>query len=508
MALGQSARAANPTSGNPSSGEQSCAAAGLSGNLLGLCRAYWEANQCDVLIAPGNKQACNALAANYQRLSGGKDIKQIFMVDGGGVVPSGGGEVSLSGVARAVFPAGAFAADTLVSLRTTSDPRIAADFEEFGGIFRPANRLAYELRIVTGLTPAQSPTIRVEISVPDAFSAAVPAGHQIELFAKLVSDGGLERFDEFNIFTAMFDSTAKSIVADVPTAIFSNTRNSAGTYEAILTLAPTPGINRMSSVVAPTAGNALLRSPSALAATISACKASSITCPVSGGCAVTSPFSEARTLNGVTKPHYGVDYRAATGTSILASESGTIERSYTSTTYGETLVMRHTNGSATLYAHLENRFVAEGVRVTKGQQIATSDNSGSASQAPHLHFEYVPNGQIIQSKDRIDPDACIDSLASGSITVSDNGNIADDAFEVYIDGVLIGATAVGASNTLAINNIIRGPHTLTIKVIIAPDNIGTYGIKLSDGLTFSDGSTSASGTPPQGASVSFTIIVP
>ena len=48
---------------------------------------------------------------------------------------------------------------------------------------------------------------------------------------------------------------------------------------------------------------------------------------------------------------------------------------------------------------------------------------------------------------------------------------------------------------------------LTIKVIIAPDNIGTFGIKLGDSLTFSDGSTSASVTPPQGASVSFTIIV-
>ena len=212
-------------------------------------------------------------------------------------------------------------------------------------------------------------------------------------------------------------------------------------------------------------------------------------------------------VTGVTQAHASVDYRAPTGTSIVAAEAGTIERSYTSTTYGETIIVRHTNGGATLYAHLEQRLAQAGATVTRGQQIGVSDNTGQ-STGPHLHFEYVPNGQIIQSKNRIDPDACVNTLASGSITVRDNGNIADDAFEVYLDGILIGSTAIGASNTLAINNLIPGNHTLRLVAIVAPDNVGTYEIRLSDGLTFAGSLSVVSGVISQGGSATYTIVVP
>jgi hypothetical protein len=109
---------------------------------------------------------------------------------------------------------------------------------------------------------------------------------------------------------------------------------------------------------------------------------------------------------------------------------------------------------------------------------------------------------------KVNPQPCIGSNVSGSITVRDNGTLADDAFRVSLDGIILGTTAIGASNTFAANNIRSGTHTLIILCTIAPDDVGTYEVTLSQGITFSGGGTSRSGTLQQGASESFTISVP
>jgi hypothetical protein len=46
------------------------------------------------------------------------------------------------------------------------------------------------------------------------------------------------------------------------------------------------------------------------------------------------------------------------------------------------------------------------------------------------------------------------------------------------------------------------------KIKSDPDNVGTFEVSLGDGLTFQDGSTSRSGTLPQGGSTAFTITIP
>jgi hypothetical protein len=121
----------------------------------------------------------------------------------------------------------------------------------------------------------------------------------------------------------------------------------------------------------------------------------------------------------------------------------------------------------------------------------------------------VPNGEIVRNKERVDPMPCIqDRTASGSITVRDIGSLADDAFEVYLDGIHIGTTAIGAANSFAINNLIPGAHSLRIVGVIVPDDIGTYEVILSDGITFQDGSVRRSGVVSSQGSVTFTIIVP
>jgi hypothetical protein len=156
--------------------------------------------------------------------------------------------------------------------------------------------------------------------------------------------------------------------------------------------------------------------------------------------------------------------------------------------------------------------VANGVSVQKGDTIGISDHSGGVVPGPggdgsHLHVEYAPNCAVFNNCAKQDVAKCIGAVG-GSITVRDNGNIADDAFRVAINGVAVCTTTIGASNTCAVNNLIPGTATLTITAVIAPDNVGTYQVTLGGGLTFSDGSSSRSGTIPQGGTATYTINIP
>ncbi len=54
--------------------------------------------------------------------------------------------------------------------------------------------------------------------------------------------------------------------------------------------------------------------------------------------------------------------------------------------YGAYVVIKHPNGTQTLYAHLSSVSVALGQTVAKGAKIGGMGNSGR-STGPHLHFE-------------------------------------------------------------------------------------------------------------------------
>ncbi|CAN0479197.1 unnamed protein product, partial [Phaeothamnion confervicola] len=92
--------------------------------------------------------------------------------------------------------------------------------------------------------------------------------------------------------------------------------------------------------------------------------------------------------------------------------------------------------------------------------------------------------------------------------ISDNGTLADDSFRIAIDGLVVGTTQIGQANNLAINNLVRGNHTLSVTVLVAPDNVGTYLVELSNGWSFSDGSTSISSTGALGSTASYIFVVP
>ncbi|WP_031103344.1 M23 family metallopeptidase [Streptomyces sp. NRRL S-146] len=84
--------------------------------------------------------------------------------------------------------------------------------------------------------------------------------------------------------------------------------------------------------------------------------------------------------------HTGVDFNAASGTSVHAVGAGTVVEAGWGGSYGNQVVIKMNDGTYTQYGHLSSIGVAVGQQVTPGQQIALSGATGNVT-GPHLHFE-------------------------------------------------------------------------------------------------------------------------
>lgn len=93
-----------------------------------------------------------------------------------------------------------------------------------------------------------------------------------------------------------------------------------------------------------------------------------------------SPFGDEREF------HTGVDIAALKGSTLLATASGRILFSGDKKSFGKTVIIRHSFGYRTLFAHLSRILVRSGDAVKKGQIIGKVGNTGR-STGPHLHYE-------------------------------------------------------------------------------------------------------------------------
>ncbi|MER6721500.1 M23 family metallopeptidase [Streptomyces halstedii] len=84
--------------------------------------------------------------------------------------------------------------------------------------------------------------------------------------------------------------------------------------------------------------------------------------------------------------HTGSDFQAASGTSVRAIGPGTVVSAGWGGAYGNEVVIQHSDGMYSQYAHLSSLGVSAGQTVTGGQQIGLSGSTGN-STGPHLHFE-------------------------------------------------------------------------------------------------------------------------
>ena len=118
--------------------------------------------------------------------------------------------------------------------------------------------------------------------------------------------------------------------------------------------------------------------------------------PVPSCTYITSKFGyRVHPIFGTTKYHSGVDIAAGYGSTIQAAAGGTVSIAEYSDSYGYYCVIYHTNGTTTLYAHMnEMPCVSVGQTVSAGQVIGYVGSTGW-STGPHCHFEIRVNGSCV-----------------------------------------------------------------------------------------------------------------
>ena len=104
---------------------------------------------------------------------------------------------------------------------------------------------------------------------------------------------------------------------------------------------------------------------------------------------LSAKFAQAGNLWSST--HSGQDFAVASGTQVVAAHGGTVVKAGGNgagdgPAYGNAVVIKHSNGTYSQYAHLSRVDVKPGQIVKTGQRIALSGNTGNSS-GPHLHFE-------------------------------------------------------------------------------------------------------------------------
>ncbi len=95
-------------------------------------------------------------------------------------------------------------------------------------------------------------------------------------------------------------------------------------------------------------------------------------------------------------PHYGIDYAASPGTPVKAAADGTVGYAGFKGANGNLVVINHSNGYQTFYAHLLRiaRGIRSRVKVEQRQAIGSVGSTG-LSTGPHLHFAVKRKGRFI-----------------------------------------------------------------------------------------------------------------
>lgn len=153
--------------------------------------------------------------------------------------------------------------------------------------------------------------------------------------------------------------------------------------------------------------------------------------------------------------HTGVDIKASLGQNIYACFDGVVRMAKPYSGYGNLIVVRHSNGLETVYAHNSKNMVKSGDRVRSGDIIAKAGRTGRAT-TEHLHFEVRVMGQYINPGVLLDTGnmaissapAYIYKRANGSITASTKQPRADDVERTVVAS--IAPEAVVAPNAGAV----------------------------------------------------------
>ncbi|MCH4564030.1 peptidoglycan DD-metalloendopeptidase family protein [Halomonas sp. EGI 63088] len=120
--------------------------------------------------------------------------------------------------------------------------------------------------------------------------------------------------------------------------------------------------------------------------------------PFEGSYRLSSNFNPRRKhpVTGRISPHRGTDFAMPIGTPVQAPADGQVEKVGNHPLAGRYVVVRHDNGYRTRYLHLSRPLVSRGDRVSMGERIALSGNTGR-STGPHLHYEVIVNNNQVDA---------------------------------------------------------------------------------------------------------------
>ncbi|TYB31074.1 MAG: M23 family metallopeptidase [Candidatus Mcinerneyibacterium aminivorans] len=91
-------------------------------------------------------------------------------------------------------------------------------------------------------------------------------------------------------------------------------------------------------------------------------------------------------MTGEREHHHGIDIAQSVGAEVRSPANGKVIYAGYGKYWGKTILIKHSYGIKTRYAHLQNINVGLGEKVKKGQIIGTVGNTGN-SNGPHLHYE-------------------------------------------------------------------------------------------------------------------------
>jgi murein DD-endopeptidase MepM/ murein hydrolase activator NlpD len=114
---------------------------------------------------------------------------------------------------------------------------------------------------------------------------------------------------------------------------------------------------------------------------------------------LTSPYGwRDDPISGVRRFHAALDLAAPIGVPVKAAMDGRVSSAGVNATYGKFIILSHSGGYQTMYAHLSAFTVRQGESVSQGAKIGEVGNTGY-STGPHLHFAIYKNGKALNPLD-------------------------------------------------------------------------------------------------------------
>ncbi|XHF83264.1 peptidoglycan DD-metalloendopeptidase family protein [Vibrio sp. HN007] len=113
---------------------------------------------------------------------------------------------------------------------------------------------------------------------------------------------------------------------------------------------------------------------------------------------ISSSFNPKRKhpVTGRTSPHNGTDFATPTCTPVYSTGDGRVELTRNHPYAGKYVVINHGGTYKTRYLHLSRILVKKGQKISRGQKIALSGNTGR-STGPHLHYEFIIRGRPVNA---------------------------------------------------------------------------------------------------------------